>query len=99
MATYIVFSHKEGEKPDIKVFGRRADASSYAKALIDNEVDTADLYEVDATDARAAKAALEMGEGHFIETHNKRTPTREIKKEKRRRMTAEEFEKLLKLIG
>jgi hypothetical protein len=75
---YIVFSLETGEKPDLKAFERRSAASSYAKRRVDTGADTADVYEVDAADARAAKAGLEMGAGRFVEAHGRRATEAEI---------------------
>jgi hypothetical protein len=71
MAMYVVFSLWKGSS-DIKVFERRSDAAAYATDQISEGADTADIYEVEAANARAAKAALEMGEGRFIESHGHR---------------------------
>jgi hypothetical protein len=88
MAMYVVFSLTKGQMPDVKVFARRADASAHAKRLTEDEADTADLYEVDATEARAARAALEMGEGHFLEAHGRRATPAEIADSKLQRDAA-----------
>jgi hypothetical protein len=82
MATmYVVFALTKGERePDFKVFLLRGDASSYAAKQVKEGADTADVFEInDAIDARAAKAALQMGEGRFLEPHGRRATQEEIK--------------------
>ena len=70
MATmYAVFAIGEGAL-DFKVFAHRPDANAYATAAVRNVARTADVYRIDGvSDARAAKAALQMGEGKFVEAH------------------------------
>lgn len=80
-ALYAVFSLVEGAKPDIKIFSHREDSRSYAKSQIEGGADTVDLYQInDVTDPRSAKAALEMGEGHFIEAYGRRATKAELEK-------------------
>ena len=77
---YVVFSQTEGQADDLKVFSMRADASGYAANHVENGADTADVYEIaDAKNAPAAKAALQMGEGHFVEAHGREATPDEIK--------------------
>ena len=79
-AMYVVFVMTAGEKPSLKVFSARSDATSYAKAHVEAGSDTADVYEVEGvTDARAAKAALEMGNGRFVEARGKRATAEQIR--------------------
>ena len=80
-AMYVVFAISEEAEPDFKVFVHRPDASAYATAAARNGADTADVYQIDGvSDARAAKAALQMGEGHFIEGYGRRATKAEIEK-------------------
>jgi hypothetical protein len=79
LAMYVVFVLTRGEKPSLKVFSQRSDAALYAKAQVDAGSDTADVYEVEGvSDARAAKAALEMGEGRFVEARGRQATRAEV---------------------
>jgi hypothetical protein len=69
VAMFVVFVVAEGEKPSLEVFAQRNHAALYAKMKVAGASDTADIYEIDdVTDSSDAKAALEMGNGRFVES-------------------------------
>jgi hypothetical protein len=77
---YAVFTMAEDAKPDLKFFSLRSDAGAHAVGKINGGADTADIYEIDGvTDARAAKAALEMGKGRFVEARGRPATPVEIR--------------------
>jgi hypothetical protein len=77
---YAVFAITDGTGPDLKFFSLRSEAASHATAKISGGADTADVYEIEGVeDARAAKAALEMGEGRFVEARGRPATQAEIR--------------------
>ncbi len=80
-AMYVVFVMARGERADSKVFSLRKDATAYAASRVEAGYDTADVYEIsDAANPRAALAALQMGEGRFVEGRGRRATRAEIHK-------------------
>jgi hypothetical protein len=53
---------------DLKVFASLSAAREHASQQLDAGNDGATIYEVDTEDARAAHAAIEMGEGKIVES-------------------------------
>lgn len=68
-----------GEAPTLKFFSQRASARSFAETQVQDGADRADIYELsNIDDARKAKAALEMGEGIWLEARGQRASEKQV---------------------
>lgn len=72
-ASYVVHLIDADDPHPLKHFGARSDAIAFAKAQTAAKVARrADIYEVRASGARAAVAAVMMGDGLFVESRGER---------------------------
>lgn len=85
----VVVIEGDGSSDDRKVFEARSAAAAYASQRVTDGADRADIFEVDAKNARAAIAALEMGEAHFIEGRRPRLSEEEYQRQHERQLKAE----------
>jgi len=78
-AMYVVFVTTLGEQSSFKVFDQRADAIVFAEQQIGAGASQADIFESPkVADARAAKAAVEMGEGKLIDARGRKASETEL---------------------
>jgi hypothetical protein len=76
---FVVLVISAEEKPSLKVFRARLDARSYAQKQINEGAERTDIYEIPhIDDARKAKAALEMGDGMWLEAKSHNASTEQI---------------------
>lgn len=81
-ATFVVVC-KPIQESASKAFSSRTDAITHAdlQVLLDEDVDRAEIYEVAGVDdARQAIAAVDAGEGKFLDAKIKRATPQEIRK-------------------
>jgi hypothetical protein len=91
-----------------KVFESKQDASAYASQRVADDADNAEVYEIPLPDmpiekmTRAAIAALEMGEGIFVEARGSRVSEVEYERARARdweRAQKEGADAILRFLG
>ena len=72
-AMYVAFVNTPGAQSSFKVFERRADAIAFADEQIREGAGQVDIfYFPEVENARAAKAAVEMGQGKLIDARGRK---------------------------